>query len=63
MILPCELFGARAARLRGWSCNCEGVEVAGRVHRVGRYECVWLNNLVDCIVTALPDHPLVASEL
>ena len=64
MILPCELFERNAERLRElvltmarrWSLSAEFLSWL-------ETECVWLNNLVDCIVTAPPpDHPLLASE-
>ena len=63
-ILPCELFERNADRLRElvvtmarkWSLPPEFVDWL-------ESDCVWLNNLVDCIVTAPPpDHPLLADE-
>lgn len=64
MILPCELFERNAERLRElvralakrWSLPTDFLAWL-------ESDCVWLNNLVDCIVTAPPpDHPLAASE-
>jgi tagaturonate reductase len=64
LILPCELFERNAERLRElvtalarqWSLPADFLAWLER-------NCIWLNNLVDCIVTAPPpDHPLVASE-
>jgi len=60
LILPCELFERNAERLRElvttlarqWSLPADFLVWLER-------DCVWLNNLVDCIVTAPPpDHPL-----
>lgn len=64
MILPCELFERNADRLRElvtklarqWTLPADFL---GWVEG----DCIWLNNLVDCIVTAPPpDHPLTAHE-
>jgi tagaturonate reductase len=64
VILPCELIEGNADKLceivcslaREWSLPNEFVEwIAGR--------CLWLKNLVDCIVTPGPaDHPLAQSD-
>jgi tagaturonate reductase len=64
ILLPCELFERNADRLRElvlelaerWGLPAE---FAAWVER----DCVWLNNLVDCIITNPPaDHPLAASD-
>ncbi len=64
VLLPCELFERNADRLRElvlglarqWSLSAE---FAVWVER----ECLWLNNLVDCIITSPPaDHPLAAND-
>ncbi|MEI7684726.1 MAG: tagaturonate reductase [Planctomycetota bacterium] len=64
MILPCELFERNANRLRELVVTLAGewklpVEFVAWLDT----DCIWLNNLVDCIVTAPPpDHPMIASE-
>lgn len=64
MILPCELFERNADRLRELVVALSKQwKLPGEFVAWVETECVWLNNLVDCIVTAPPaDHPLVASE-
>lgn len=63
-LLPCELIERNADKLRAlvieqaslWSLPAEFSAWATN-------ECLWLNNLVDCIVTSAPaDHPLAASD-
>ncbi len=63
-LLPCELFERNADRLRDlvlglaheWNLSVEFEAWVGR-------QCLWLNNLVDCIITnPPPDHPLAARD-
>lgn len=64
LLLPCELFERNAARLRELVVQLATAwKLPGEFLAWLENECVWLNNLVDCIVTAPPpDHPLVSSE-
>jgi tagaturonate reductase len=64
VLLPCELIEGNAARLRDivggltkqWSLPDAFIGWATT-------DCLWLNNLVDCIVTPAPaDHPLAAED-
>jgi tagaturonate reductase len=64
VLLPCELFDNNASRLRelvlglgrDWALPREFANWAGE-------RCVWLNSLVDCIITSPPpDHPLAATD-
>jgi tagaturonate reductase len=64
VLLPCELFDNNASRLRelvlglgrDWALPREFAEWAGE-------RCLWLNSLVDCIITSPPpDHPLAATD-
>ncbi len=64
VLLPCELFERNAARLRElvlgeaerWALPEAFAEWAGD-------QCLWLNNLVDCIITSPPpEHPLAAGD-
>lgn len=63
-LLPCELIERNATRLKelvlaqikAWGLPAEFELWASK-------QCVWLNNLVDCIVTnGPPDHPLAARD-
>ncbi|QDU31858.1 Altronate oxidoreductase [Anatilimnocola aggregata] len=63
-ILPCELIERNADKLRAlvleqasiWALPAEFTEWVTT-------ECLWLNNLVDCIVTGPPaDHPLATKD-
>jgi tagaturonate reductase len=64
LLLPCELFDNNASRLResvlglarNWALPREFIEWAGA-------RSVWLNSLVDCIITSPPpDHTLAATD-
>jgi len=64
VLLPCELFESNASRLRAlvlglgrdWSLPAAFAAWAGD-------RCLWLNSLVDCIITSPPaDHPLTATD-
>lgn len=63
-LLPCELIERNAARLSDLvrtQCDRWGLPADFRTW-VGE-QCLWLNNLVDCIVTPGPaDHALAASD-
>jgi tagaturonate reductase len=64
MILPCELFERNANRLRDLVVSlAEDWKLPEDFIAWLESDCLWLNNLVDCIVTAPPaDHPLAANE-
>lgn len=64
VLLPCELIEGNAGKLReivttvarDWKLPEAFIDWAGG-------KCLWLNNLVDCIVTPAPaDHPLAATD-
>jgi tagaturonate reductase len=64
VLLPCELFDRNADRLRelvlglahSWGLPSGFVDWAGD-------RCLWLNSLVDCIITSPPeDHALAATD-
>jgi tagaturonate reductase len=64
VIIPCELFEKNADKLRGIVAG-----LARDWHLPGEFipwltnNCVWLNNLVDRIVTGKPaEHPLLATD-
>ena len=64
VILPCELIERNADKLRDLVCdlaeNWDAPEAA--IHWI-RDRCVWLCNLVDCIVTPVSgEHPLLATD-
>jgi tagaturonate reductase len=63
-LLPCELIERNADKLRAlmieqaarWGLPTEFAQFVEQ-------ECLWLNNLVDCIVTSPPaDHPLLKTD-
>jgi len=63
-LLPCELIERNADKLRAlvieqtnrWSLPAE-------FQKYIEQDCLWLNNLVDCIVTSPPpDHPLLKTD-
>lgn len=63
-LLPCELIERNADKLRAlvieqaarWNLPAEFVQYVEQ-------DCLWLNNLVDCIVTSPPaDHPLLKTD-
>lgn len=64
MILPCELFERNANRLRDLVVSlAEDWKLPEDFIAWLESDCLWLNNLVDCIVTAPPaDHPLAVDE-
>lgn len=63
-LLPCELIEGNAHKLRDLvlsQARTWGLE--GPFADWVREDCLWLNNLVDCIVTRAPtDHPLAATD-
>lgn len=64
VLLPCELIEGNADKLRDIVTSISkewGLPDAFRTWL--RDRCVWLKNLVDCIITdAPPDHPLAAKD-
>jgi tagaturonate reductase len=63
-IIPCELREQQADLLRGLVLNLVGTwGLAADFRRWLAEECVWLNTLVDRIVTGTPgEHPLLAED-
>jgi tagaturonate reductase len=63
-IIPCELREGNADLLRGIVAQlARDAGLAPDVRNYVENECVWLNNLVDRIVTGTPkEHPLLASD-
>jgi tagaturonate reductase len=64
IILPCELIERNAERLRDLvGEQSQRWQLPGEFNSWLSSECLWLNNLVDCMVTRAPaDHPLAASD-
>jgi tagaturonate reductase len=63
-ILPCELFEKNADRLRGIVAQlARDWKLDAKFIRWLEKDCVWLNTLVDRIVTGKPsEHPLLAED-
>jgi len=63
-ILPCELIERNADKLRDLVLEQAAAwELPAEFKIWVTNECLWLNNLVDCIVTSPPaDHPLAAKD-
>jgi tagaturonate reductase len=63
-ILPCELIERNADKLRVLVLEQAAVwELPAEFTAWVTNECLWLNNLVDCIVTSPPaDHPLAKND-
>ncbi len=63
-IIPCELREGNADLLRGIVVQLAGDwDLTPKVLHYVENECVWLNNLVDRIVTGTPkEHPLLVSD-
>ena len=63
-ILPCELREGNADLLKGIVAQlARDWQLTPQVRNYVENECVWLNNLVDRIVTGTPkDHPLLAAD-
>lgn len=63
-ILPCELIERNADQLRKLVLEQARLwELPTEFARYVEQECLWLNNLVDCIVTSPPaDHPLAGGD-
>lgn len=64
LIVPCELIEKNADKLRRLVVEqSERWQLPLEFQSFVTESCVWLNNLVDCIVTnAPPDHPLAAED-
>ena len=64
VLLPCELFERNAEKLLELVLNLSRQwGLPGAFERWLREQCLWLNNLVDCIITyAPPDHPLAQKD-
>ncbi|MCE9606473.1 MAG: altronate dehydrogenase [Planctomycetia bacterium] len=62
-IIPCELIERNAAKLSELvATQAERLRLPGEFHAWLR-RCLWLNNLVDCMVTPPPaDHPLTKQD-
>lgn len=63
-ILPCELIERNADKLRALVLEQAAIwSLPAEFSTWVTNDCVWLNNLVDCIVTSPPaDHPLAATD-
>jgi tagaturonate reductase len=63
-ILPCELIERNADKLRALVLEqAVAWELSAEFKAWVTNECLWLNNLVDCIVTSPPaNHPLAAKD-
>ena len=63
-ILPCELIERNADKLRALVLEqATAWELPGEFKTWLTSDCLWLNNLVDCIVTSPPaDHPLTKGD-
>lgn len=64
VLLPCELIEGNAGKLREIVCTlAKSWSLSDEFGSWLTTKCVWLNNLVDCIVTPAPaDHPLAAED-